>query len=598
MLTLPPWIQILTSLTVVAALGLAAYAIGARLLARVTFDSAWERTAVVTVIGLGALGVVLFLVGLVGLLRPALVGAGIAAAAAPALPHAMRGLGEAARRFRALPARARLVRGLAALLLLVPLLLALRPPTAFDATLYHLAFVRRYAATHRVAPVENLRYPVFPQLSEMLFTAAWTLGGEPAPALVEVLFAALTALAVAAWGRRLRPGPLGPLAAALWLGSPLVAFLATAPYVDAGLCAYCTVGALAWARFGEAPTARGWPAIAGAAMGFAAGTKYLGLAVGAGVGAGLLVDALRARRPRALLAFGGLALAVALPWYIYIAAHTKNPVFPFASSLFGLGPWTPNDLAVQLGDMRSVGIGHSLGALVGLPWQLTAHQVRFRSEAIFLPVFVVALPLALVGAARDRRLGRPLGLALAYGLFWFSTVQFLRYLVPASALFALAVAGGLGAWRRARPLAWALGLVLCAPASVYGVGWLAHSGLPLSPRAREAFLKRELPGWTAVSYLNRVEGARYRLYAFNFEHLFYYADGYMLGDWMGRGRYDDALRFATRPDLLVAYLRGFGITHMLAPRTPDTEQVFRLVSFRERFDELLVTDEWRLFRLR
>ena len=47
-------------------------------------------------------------------------------------------------------------------------LLALYPPTAFDETLYHLPFAREFVRTGGVPFLPDLRFPVFPQLAEIL----------------------------------------------------------------------------------------------------------------------------------------------------------------------------------------------------------------------------------------------------------------------------------------------------------------------------------------------------------------------------------------------------------------------------------------------
>src|SRR5262249_44963802 len=128
-------------------------------------------------------------------------------------------------------------------LLLVPALVVTVPlwlpaffrPWQFDATLYHLSVAKVYAQTHTVAPVLAARFPVFPQLEEMLFAAGLLLSGPIAAQLVQTLSLGLVAVVLFVWGRRAFSRRAGLWAAALFLGVPLAVWLGTSAYIDVGL---------------------------------------------------------------------------------------------------------------------------------------------------------------------------------------------------------------------------------------------------------------------------------------------------------------------------------------------------------------------------
>src|SRR5262249_27921695 len=145
------------------------------------------------------------------------------------------------------------------------------------------------------------RYPVFPQLTEMLGTVAYLAGGAVGPALVQALFAALTAAALYTWGVRHLSPRAGIWAAALWLGQPIIVFLGSVAYVDIGLCCYVPLAALAVGSGWRAGDPR-WFAAAGCAAGCAAACKYLGLVHVAILGVATLLAA--RHRLRAAFAFG------------------------------------------------------------------------------------------------------------------------------------------------------------------------------------------------------------------------------------------------------------------------------------------------------
>ena len=63
----------------------------------------------------------------------------------------------------------------------------LYPPTAFDATVYHLPLAKLYAREHQLVYGEYFRVPVFPQNMEMLFTLALLLYDDIFAQLIETL---------------------------------------------------------------------------------------------------------------------------------------------------------------------------------------------------------------------------------------------------------------------------------------------------------------------------------------------------------------------------------------------------------------------------
>src|SRR5262249_1695062 len=456
-----------------------------------------------------------FALGLLGLLHAPVVVALLIVGTALSARDALAGL----RRFAALSLGGKAGVLVAAAMLVLVYLVALRPPTEWDATMYHLAYARRYAAPHPVARVWGRRFPLSPQLNDMLFPLAFLAGGEPAPALVELLLAGATAAAVAAWGRRVWSPAVGAWAAALGLGSPLVVFLAATPYIDVGLCAFTTLAAMAFVRNAD-DGPPGWLAVAAMAAGFAAGTKYLGLAVVGIVGLAVLVQR---RSIAAAVGFGAVALVAAAPFYLYDFILTGDPLVPFRAPVSRVGACGPADLALQLGEMRPHGPGRGLGSLLLLPWNLTVHQGAFQPEAPMLPLLLPGLVAAALALRRDPRLRWPLALALAYGVLWFFGMQAMRYLIPVSAVLSLALAASAARWADRRH-AWILALVLAAPGAGYAAYRLADGGVPVTAAGREAYLAAELPGYAALAWLNRTHGSRYHVYALGFERMYYFAD--------------------------------------------------------------------------
>ncbi|HEV7517719.1 MAG TPA: hypothetical protein VGR07_15575, partial [Thermoanaerobaculia bacterium] len=153
-----------------------AWVLGRLLLGSLPLASGWEKVGLPGALGIAGLAHLAFLLGLAhGLSRPALL---LVLAAIHAAGWRRGIWGDLPRRAAPLltqggGTRPRVaVAALGALLLGLPLfVLALYPPTAFDATLYHLPDARAFARAGALPFLQELRFPVFPQLDEALFAA-------------------------------------------------------------------------------------------------------------------------------------------------------------------------------------------------------------------------------------------------------------------------------------------------------------------------------------------------------------------------------------------------------------------------------------------
>jgi hypothetical protein len=562
------------------------------------FEGRLEKGAVSTALGLALVAHLLLLLGLAGWLRAVplvLIAVGVHLLGIPIWRETWKDLRTGGLGLLALA-------GL--ILVILPFALpALYPPTAFDATLYHLPFARAFAATGGVPYLADLRFPVFPQANEVLFAAVMLGGRDVAAQGVQLLATLLTATLVAVWGRRAFPAwpAAGPLAAAVFLGSPLVAYLAGTAYIEPGLTLFVTGGFYAaerWRQTGD----RRWLVPAAVLAATAADVKYLGLYF-LGV-TGLIVLALSAGRARwrDVLLFAAVALAVLAPWYLRLLVLTGNPIFPYAPHLFGANPW------------QSLPDPHRQGTLVQrlvraarLPWDLVFARDTYGGQPPLSPVYLVSLPLLAAGAMRDRRVRLWLAVVVAYAVACTWLPRDSRYLVPALPLVSLAVAGSVAvfgdrasSWRRSRPLAWALCLACLAPGWLYGFYRTQRNGpLPVTAAGREAYLARKVPLYTAVAWLNRTRGSAYTVWALNAENVNYFADGRYLGDWTGPASFSRVLAAGSTPEALHRELRRLGAGHLLVPTAAGKGLPFPEDAAFGRWFELVYEDaEARVYTLR
>jgi Dolichyl-phosphate-mannose-protein mannosyltransferase len=519
-----------------------------------SFQDRLERDAVSTALGLALLAHLLLLLGLAGLLRPwpvLLLTAAIHVSGFPVWRERIQGI-------RPRPA------WLLAALALPLCLLALYPPTGFDATMYHLPFARTFAESGGVSFLPDLRFPVFPQANEILFAAAMLFGGDVAAQGVQLFAALLTAGLLVAWGRGVWNPAAGWLAAAVFLGNPVVVHLAGTAYIEPGLALFITAGIFAldrWRRGGG----RGWLALAAAFTATAADVKYLGLFF-LGVAGLMAIFAVRSRpaeaRFRDALLFSAVAAAFLAPWYLRIYVHTGNPLFPYLPGLFGTSLWT----AKMSPDPGELDLGQ-LVRWVRLPWDLVFERQRSGGQPPFSPVYLTALPLLAARAFRDSRVRFLLLIAGAFGLAWTRLPPDSRYLMAVLPLASLAVAGAAAPWiGRSRRWAAILCLGCFLPGWLYAGYRIQRQGPPpVTAERREAYLARALPVYPALAHLNRTRGSGYTVWALYAESMVYFAEGRFLGDWVGPASFPRVLAGARDAGSFHGALRRTGATHLLIP---------------------------------
>ncbi len=597
----------LAAVAAVLVLALTAYILGRTLTLRsVSYASVLERVAVSTTLGLAAITLLAFFLGLVGLLArfPVLVLlAGIHLLGIPAWREL------AWRRIRLPILLAGIVWGG---IVLAPLaVLAAYPPTGFDATLYHLPFARAFVETGGLPWLPDLRFPVFPQANELLFAVLMLFAPDLAAQGLELLMTLLTAALVLAWGREAFPehgGAAGWLAAAILLGNPIVVHLGGSAYVEPGLALFVTAALYAARRWrgysrcrggacprpggggpvpergrGQAPPLRtahgeeGWLALAAVFAGSAAATKYLGLFFLGVIGLLVILSRHPARtlggRARDALLFTAFAAAVFLPWYGRIYGLSGNPLFPYFPNLFGESPWSPIHFRNLLGFAAEEvppsavdNLTRRVVEVVRLPWDLVFERESHGRQPPFSPVYLALLPVALAAAVRDSRVRSLLGVAALYALACTSLPADGRYLVPALPLVSLAVAGTLCKLPLPRrpELVWALCLGCFLPGWLYAGYRIHRQGMPpVTAAQREAYLTQKVPYYPAVAGLNRRHGSGYTVWALQAEQMSYFAAGRFLGDWYGPASYGRVLAGGEDAEGLYRKLRGLGVDHLL-----------------------------------
>jgi 4-amino-4-deoxy-L-arabinose transferase-like glycosyltransferase len=321
---------------------------------------------------------------------------------------------------------------------------AMLPAIDYDALSYHLQAPKEYFQQGSISFLPHNVYAGMPLSVEMLHLLGmevlgdwWT--GALAGQLLVALFAPATAILIARTARRYVSPRAAWCAAVIYLTTPWVYRLAVIPYVEGALCSYhAALLALALRAGTSVPPAQGrlW-GVAGFLAGGAMACKYPAL-LSAVLPFGLLavVQAVRRRSWRIVLAYlAGWAVVMA-PWLGKNVIDTGNPVYPLGYRVFGGRHWDA-DLDAKwwrAHGPRPIEAGALVSALVDV-----AGRSDWQS-----PLYAALAPLALLRPGSRRLAGVLWGyVAYLFLTWWLLTHRLDRFWIPL--LPPLAILAGIGA---------------------------------------------------------------------------------------------------------------------------------------------------------
>ncbi len=541
--------------------------------------SSVERLANAVLLGVAAIGLTVFLVGLMKLDRLT-VTVVLAAAYTPLLSHRVRSWLWDVLRSLAAGLLAPMIAVIA--VLGIVLVIAIPRPTGDvlnDAIAYHLLGPAVWLRAGRIVPVLDSARTAFPALIESVFAAGMRLSNDRFPDLLGVVFTAVFLGQVYGFARTLG-ATKGKATLMSFLAASAPAIMSTAPIglVDVPYASFC-LAAVRLLLVGELTTARA--AIAGTFLGFALGVKYTAIPLAAiTVGVLWLAHGHRGAR-RALLGRTALVLTLmavlSAPFYFKNALVLGSPIYPppvlltrwFHARAF------PIEASASLESHLSQtygGLGRRPLDLLLLPWRYTLYSKTFG-----WPGGIGSAPLALgvIGAlALGRR--RPVWLLLTWSalvtLVWFVTLQQSRFLLHVVGLsFAYAAIGAM--WlEREWPRAGRAAVALVALVSTgYGLGVIVHEGsarvaAALSSAADQRLRQREVPYLEAWEYLNREPLVRRVLILEEFAPNYYLTKDYVKIRGPNGERPVPGIEATVQA---LAHLDDLGVTHVLDVVPPD-----------------------------
>lgn len=510
------------------------------------FQNLAERIVFTTAIGLGLCALVLFILGLLGILYQSVIWIltvlGAMATVLSFLYSNRRSLGmrhwKQVLSIQQWKRHCSLRNSVIALLIFLAagygfllLMTAQYPPLLWDSTSQHLIVAREFLSQHRLAVELGIPHPVLPALNHMLFAWAFALQDDILAQMVEQTFSILTALGLYAWGKRQAQRALGCAAAAFWLAHPLVRLLSKTAYVDIAIACFVFLGIYALRLFWDDGDVRRWYlGIALLAMG--AGVKLPGLFFLGGatlLGLWLMmrsyIDTHRRGGGRGdyeysveehpftwepLILGGALAFLILIPWYAFIGYVTGNPFWPMFAQ-YSKGVWGAPWVVEGINTLSKSGGPQTPRDFLTLSIDWLRYPEHYNAELhqSLFPLIVI-WPLAWIVAIFNRSVRWWTLWALAYTVFWFLEAPFLRYWLPVLPIAGLALCESIQ-WifertripARFRNAAWVSAAVFILASSLNAVyGEIKELGLPpVTTAAREGFLGG-LGGYKGVEYVN------------------------------------------------------------------------------------------------
>jgi hypothetical protein len=323
-----------------AALGVLTFCIG-RALSRVlqlTFVSVAEELSFAIMLGTGALGLSVLALGLIGLLKPLLVGLFILLLFV-ALRAELTRFAEVIRRivFVATETRQRAI--LSSLYLLIVLILILRassPPWMVDEVIYHLPATKVFVEQGRIYPLYHQPLGNMPFLIHMTYAVCLLANSDIAAKLFGLLLTIVTSIALYGFSVRFLTRNVGIVAMFGLLSACMVVEVGVSTRIDASLAGMLFLATYAMILYLDSRDIK-WLFTSAILSGFSVGIKLNAILWLGCVVAMLLFESrvrLRMSAPRMMkttMLYGLITLAVSAPWLIKNAIWFHNPIYPFVT---------------------------------------------------------------------------------------------------------------------------------------------------------------------------------------------------------------------------------------------------------------------------
>ena len=481
-----------------------------------------ERLVLQVGFGFGAIALALLALGMLGAISQPLLWLLVLLP----LPLSLYRLFRDSRDFRRPPTRALVI--FVALALLLILIRALTPPTAWDSLVYHLTGPKLFQEAGRIHHDIDLAYLGFPKAGSMIYLLGMQLAGSDLAQLLHLTFFGMTLVLIPGLVRRAAPGR-GWLAIAIVVAVPSAALLAGWAYVE-WIAAYGALACYTLIRDSDSGKVDRALILAAFFAALALNSKYTTVWLVIGLSLVVFVQGRSFRRWAGFLL--GAAIFVA-PFLFSNLLLTGNPVYPFVFE----GVFWDSHRAFWF---SRVGTGLGLFELAVAPWEASIwgleggyYEGHATYGATVGPLLLALIPLVTLRLLLDRsaRHGSVRDLVIITGaayLGWIWQLSFSTLIVQSRLLFpalpfmaALAAigfdtVGQVGRWGVS--VRFVLGglvafvLALTATNMLFGTVQADFTSVVFGAESEQAFLERRLGfHYEAMQEINQLEsGLRVR----------------------------------------------------------------------------------------
>ena len=464
------------------------------------------------------------------------------------------------------------------------------PVTSLDEMVYHLEVPKQILAVGYLPVFTDNVLAYYPMGPQMLFLYGLANSGETAARLFHSLYGLLLLLAIYGYARTLLDRSGAFIAALLFATVPTVMVIGAWAYIDMNFTLYAflaLVGTLLYAEKREVGERAGisWAIFAGIMAGGAWTVKYTGLQLVLLLALLVLVAELRSRTQRlpfGLVALGGIAFAMFVPYLARTWSITGWPLFPFGIGPFeltGVVNWSPEQSDLALAWQQQYGAGYErtlFERLMASIWVYTSASDNYTSyDGIVGPVFLFA-PLALLVRRRAREVALLAVFAVSFTFYWSLTTTQVRFLIPLLPVMSILVAVAISDRLR---LLGRSAVAICVAISLFIA---SDSVLKNEPGpywrgevTRAEFLSKRLGPYPIYMETNRLLGPGDRVYLINMrtwgylldlpgrDEMWPFPNGWRSDYTFEHFNLQRALVAATMPADLDEFFASRGITHLM-----------------------------------
>lgn len=323
-------------------------------------------------------------------------------------------------------------------ILLIALVGVLTPSTSldWDSIAYHMAVPKIWLETGKVGSISFIHHSNFPAAVDSWFYVGEALGSQSVSKSFTWLISLFGAWAILDVFKTWFKPQTALLASVAFASIPMVLWESGTAYIDVANGLFAGFGFLFVAKALET-SEKADGAIGAILLGLAASSKYTGLQ---SIIIAILVWVVlgEAQQRKAALKFGGLAAAIAAPWYIKNWAVVGNPVYPFFYSLFGGKNWDDFQSFIYSREQKTFGYpgvqnaGQSIFGLLTSPGRFTNPGPKDGTGFAFVSLGFAVIASAVTGVTNGLvgKMQRSLGLMilLQFGA-WLLLSQQSRYIL-------------------------------------------------------------------------------------------------------------------------------------------------------------------------